>query len=55
MAKQTKPKGRPKHPTIIIGIRFTREERDKLRKDAANAGQTISGRVTFILRNAGAL
>jgi hypothetical protein len=41
--------------TVVIGIRVSPEEADKLRRDAKAAGQTLSGRVASILRKAGAL
>lgn len=58
MSKRVKtspiPRLRP-HPTIVVGVRFTMAEADKLRRDAALAGQTLSGRIGSILRKAKAL
>ena len=49
-------KAKPKPPaTVVVGIRMLPHEAEKLRRDARDAGQTLSGRVASILRKAGAL
>jgi hypothetical protein len=56
MAKKLKVPFKPSPDrTIVVGIRFTVREAERLRRDAAQAGQTFRGRVTSILRKAGAL
>lgn len=44
-----------KPPTIPVGLRMPMRDVDKLREDAKKAGQTLSGRILFFLREGGAL
>ena len=43
------------HRTVVIGIRLTPKDANKLRVEAEAMGRTLAGHVVYLLRKGGAL